>query len=89
MIALAPRRADGHFYLGAAYFKQHDLTGALDAWEKAVEVDRQYLPATFVLGALLAEMNRFDEAEPFLRQALAERSRDVAVQIEMARLYLH
>ena len=89
MIELAPGRADGHFYLGATHFKQRDLTAALDAWKKAIEVDRQYVPVTFALGALLAEMNRFDEAEPFLRRALAERGRDLPIQIEMARLYLH
>jgi tetratricopeptide (TPR) repeat protein len=89
MTELAPTRADGYFYLGATYLKRHDLAAALSVWKQAVEVDRQYLPATFAYGASLAEMNRFDEAEPFLRHALTERPDDVPVQLEMARLFLH
>jgi predicted Zn-dependent protease len=52
-------------------------------------VDPQYFPSVFALGALLAELGKFDEAKPYLKAALSQRPKDPAAELEMGRVCLH
>lgn len=73
MIQLAPGRPEGHFYLGAVYFKQRELEQALAEWRKTLEADANYFPALLAAGALLADRGEYDAAGTLLARAAAAR----------------
>jgi len=86
MVTVAPSRPDGHFYLGGSYFKQGELSRALEEWRIAARLDPQYFPPVFAIGALLAGQRNFDEGREWLMRALALRPNHGPTRFELGRL---
>ena len=86
MVALTPDQPGAHFYLGGAYFKQGQLSKALEEWRIAAQLDPQYFPSVFAVGALLAGERNFDEAREWLTRALVLRPNHGATRFELGRL---
>ena len=76
--------------LGVALFYLGDRPSALDAWQKAVDVDPSNLDTLYNLGTRAAENGRPEQAlqalESFVAQAPAERYR---TELRQARVLLN
>jgi tetratricopeptide (TPR) repeat protein len=72
-LALYPT-AEAHTFLGWAMSWRGDIQGAIDECKKAIEVDPTFGNPYNDIGAYLIELDRHDEAIPWLEKAkLAER----------------
>ena len=70
-VALTPRAAETHFYLGCAFQNQNDNNAAERAFRAAFDLDPTYGPAAHLLGALLSDQEeRLDEAMMWLQRAV-------------------
>ncbi len=58
----ASERPDGYYQLGRYYQGQNRLDQAIDAYRKALALDRNFVDAHNALGAAYAEQGRLDEA---------------------------
>jgi Flp pilus assembly protein TadD len=62
-VSLLPTNAAAWNYLGLAYHRAGLSTNAIDAYSRAIKLDRDLLEARFNLGCLLLEENRLDAAK--------------------------
>lgn len=62
-VALLPTNAAAWNYLGVACHRAGLLTNALEAYSRAIKLDRDLLEARFNLGCLLLDQNRLDAAK--------------------------
>lgn len=70
-VALTPRAAETHFYLGCAFQNQNDDAAAERAFREALDLDANSGPAAHLLGALLSHQeDRLDEAMMWLQRAV-------------------
>jgi tetratricopeptide (TPR) repeat protein len=85
-IRIAPSRAVLHHDLGLALRAAGDLHGALSAFEKAIALRHDYVPALYRAGELLAELGREEEARDCLSLALAFDPGSSASRLALCRL---
>ena len=76
-----------HFDLGRVQAQQGQYAAAVHSFGTAVQLDPNYLRARHNLGAALAAMKRYDEAEAVYRQALAQAPDDRGLHLNLAALY--
>jgi len=62
-VSLLPTNAAAWNYLGLAYHRAGLSTNAIDAYSRAIKLDRELLEARFNLGCLLLDENRLDAAK--------------------------
>lgn len=65
-----PDRADAHFNLGIAYTLNDNLPQAINAYQRAIEIDHHYGKAHYNLGTLYLKQGDIQEAIPRLEQAV-------------------
>ncbi len=70
ILAQYPLWADVHFRLGGAREAQGDLTGAEEAYGRALGLNRNYADARRKLGEVLMDQGRFEEALPHFDKLL-------------------
>ena len=79
--------AEIHFDLGRVQAQRGQYAAAVRSFGTAVQLDPNYLRARHNLGAALAVMKRYDEAEAVYRQALTQASEDRVLHLNLAALY--
>ena len=79
--------AEIHFDLGRVQAQQGQYAAALRSFRMAVELDTNYLRARHNLGATLAALKRYDEAEAVYQQALMRAPADRGLHLNLAALY--
>ena len=79
--------AEIHFDLGRVQAQQGQHAAAVYSFGTAVQLDPNYLRARHNLGAALAVMKRYDEAETVYQQALAQAPEDRGLHLNLAALY--
>ena len=79
--------AEIHFDLGRVQAQRGQYAAAVRSFGTAVQFDPNYLRARHNLGAALAAMKRYDEAEAVYRQALAQAPDDRGLHLNLAALY--
>ena len=79
--------AEIHFDLGRVQARQGQYAAAVHSFGTAVQLDPNYLRARHNLGAALAALKRYDEAEAVYRQALAQAPDDQGLHLNLAALY--
>lgn len=77
LVVFAQTKED-YYRNGYVYFSQGDYAKALDSYQKALEMDPQFVDARYWLGKTLEKMGRFEEAVKEWRMVLimAPRHRD-------------
>ncbi|MDE2814176.1 MAG: tetratricopeptide repeat protein, partial [Gemmatimonadota bacterium] len=79
--------AEIHFDLGRSQAQQGQYAAAVHSFGTAVQLDPNYLRARHNLGAALAALKRYDEAEAVYQQALAQAPEDRGLHLNLAALY--
>ena len=79
--------AEIHFDLGRVQAQRGQYAIAAHSFRTAVQLDPAYLRARHNLGAALATLRRYDEAEAVYRQALAQAPDDRVLHLNLAALY--
>ena len=79
--------AEIHFDLGRVKAQQGQYAAAVRSFGTAVQLDSNYLRAHHNLGAALAAMRRYREAEVVYRRALAQAPDDRGLHLNLAALY--
>ena len=79
--------AEIHFDLGRVKAQQGQYAAAVRSFGTAVQLDSNYLQARHNLGAALAAMRRYREAEAVYRRALAQAPDDRGLHLNLAALY--
>ena len=79
--------AEIHFDLGRVEAQQGQYAAAVRSFGTAVQLDSNYLQARHNLGAALAAMRRYREAEAVYRRALAQAPDDRGLHLNLAALY--
>lgn len=79
--------AEIHFDLGRVQAQQGQYAAAVRSFGTAVQLDPNYLRARHNLGAALAALKRYEEAEAVYRQALAQAPDDRGLHLNLAALY--
>lgn len=79
--------AEIHFDLGRVEAQQGQYAAAVRSFGTAVQLDSNYLQARHNLGAALAAMRRYREAEVVYRRALAQAPDDRGLHLNLAALY--
>ena len=79
--------AEIHFDLGRVKAQQGQYAAAVRSFGTAVRLDSSYLQARHNLGAALAAMRRYSEAEAVYRRALAQAPDDRGLHLNLAALY--
>lgn len=79
--------AEIHFDLGRVEAQQGQYAAAVRSFGTAVQLDSNYLQARHNLGAALAAMRRYSEAEAVYRRALAQAPDDRGLHLNLAALY--
>lgn len=67
---LQPEQARVHAQQGSAAYEQGDVSGAIEAWNRAVELNPADAATVNNLALLLKQKNRFDEAAVVLENGL-------------------
>lgn len=86
MVALAPKDPDGWYGLGLARKRTEDLPGAIEAWDKALELDASYDDANYEVARVLEKLGRVDEASARLRRELVIDPEDVDAGVLLSHL---
>ncbi len=73
--------------LGVVYFDRGDLPGAEREWTASLSPGRPYASTLSNLGLLRLQQKRYDEAEHFLEQAIAERPKFMSPHKNLAKVY--
>jgi tetratricopeptide (TPR) repeat protein len=68
--------ATGWNGLGVVYAQSGREPEAIEAWKRAVELDPSQYDTIYNLGTLLTQLNRFQEALPFLELFVRTAPRD-------------
>src|SRR6476646_8534613 len=68
-VALHPT-AEAHTFLGWTYHFQGKIDEAIDECKRAIEIDPDFGNPYNDIGAYLIDLNRYDEAIPWLDQAI-------------------
>lgn len=68
-LTVAPS-AEAHTFLGWAYSHRKDLHAAIEECQKAIEVDPSFGNPYNDIGAYFIELERYDEAIPWLKRAM-------------------
>lgn len=79
--------AEIHFDLGRVQAQQGQFAAAVRSFGTAVQLDSNYLRARHNLGAALAALRRYREAEAVYRRALAQAPDDRGLHLNLAALY--
>ena len=79
--------AEIHFELGRVQAQQGQYAAAVRSFGTAVQLDPNYLRARHNLGAALAAMRRYREAEAVYQRALAQAPDDQGLHLNLAALY--
>lgn len=75
-VSLLPTNAAAWNYLGLAYHRASQSTNAVDAYSRAIKLDRDLLEARFNLGCVLLDENRLDAAKTELTAYTLRRARE-------------
>jgi Tfp pilus assembly protein PilF len=87
-IEIEPERPQGYFGLAQTYIDQSAANeDAIQALEKALEVDPKYVSARAFLGIELLKKYDVHEAEDTLNQALSDEPNNLLVNIKYAEYY--
>ena len=79
--------AEIHFELGRVQAQQGQYAAAVRSFGTAVQLDPNYLRARHNLGAALAALRRYREAEAVYQRALAQAPDDQGLHLNLAALY--
>ena len=79
--------AEIHFALGRVEAQRGQYAAAVRSFGTAVQLDPNYLRAHHNLGAALAALRHYDEAEAVYRRALAQAPDDRGLHLNLAALY--
>jgi tetratricopeptide (TPR) repeat protein len=82
-----PNNPEAWFNLGLARYKQDNQDGAIDAWQKAGEVDPEFARGMASIGALELERGNREEAEEIFNQCLERSSTEPGCNINLAIMY--
>jgi len=78
-----------NFLYGECLMKErNDWAGAAAAFRKELEIDPNHFESNLLLGTLLREEGRHEEALPYLTRASRARGTDLAVQFSLGAVYL-
>lgn len=82
--------AKAYTFLGWAYSMKGKLEEAIELCKKAIELDPEFGNPYNDIGAYLIELGRYDEAIPWLRQAIFAKNYDSRhfPHINLARIYM-
>ena len=80
-----PEDFEAWYALGLGLSGAGDSKGELDAYRKAIELHPDDTQSLVNIGAALCELERYSEAEPFLRRAQKARHEDVLAYENLAR----
>jgi Tfp pilus assembly protein PilF len=88
-IALYPT-AEAHTFLGWTFHFQGKIAEAIDECKRAIEVDPEFGNPYNDIGAYLIGLNRYEEAIPWLEQAIAAKRYDPRhfAYFNLGRVYL-
>jgi len=88
-LAVRPRAATVHFYLGRVLLVLGNLAEAEAAARQAVSLEPNHFPGLRVLGAILQRQDKLSEAEQVLRKALALRPKDTRAELILGVVLMH
>ncbi len=57
-----PKDPEVYYWMGLIYHKRHKLYEAIDAFKKALEIDKTHTDSRMALGVMYLELERWDEA---------------------------
>lgn len=82
--------AKAYTFLGWAFSMKNDYEKAIEYCKKAIEIDPDFGNPYNDIGAYLIEQGRFEEAIPWLKQAIVAKNYDARhfPRINLARIYL-
>jgi len=82
--------ARAYTFLGWAYSMKGDYEKAIEACKKAIEIDPDFGNPYNDIGAYLIEMGRFEEAIPWLKQAMLAKNYEARhfPHLNLARAYM-
>ena len=86
--ALDPAQVAWPYYLGHSYRMQNDIPRALAAFEAAVRLRGDDVPALVWAGAMHLDAGRPDQAEPILRRAVSLQPASAAARTNLGRAVL-
>jgi len=76
-----------HFEKGTDLFNENKKEEAIEHFKKALEIQSDYLPATFNMAIALGDLERFDEAETILQEVIDKDASIVGSYDSLAYLY--
>ena len=82
-----PHHADVHYRLGLLLRHQGDLDGAIESFQRAVEINPQYFKALTKLGLALRETGRLDEAVGVHKRALDIDAESVELHYQLGLIF--
>lgn len=80
-------RATPHFEEGNDLFNEGKKEEAIECFRKALEIQNDYLPATFNIAIALGDLNRFDEAEAILNDVLKKDASIIGIYESLGYIY--
>ena len=64
-----PNSSEGYYYLGVSYFKQKKYSFAMDAFNRAINLDNSYADAHYYLGIIKESILKYSDAEYHYKKA--------------------
>jgi tetratricopeptide (TPR) repeat protein len=83
-----PRRADGYYNLGIAYFSMEDVPSAVSAWQSALDLDNRHVATLNQLGDIYLRSGDVARAIDYFLKAVASRPSEVTGYLNLGRAYL-
>lgn len=87
-IAITPDNADAHYCLGNALRSLGDTGGALSNYQAALQAVPGHVQALLGIGVICADLNRYDEAQGYLRAALRQQPGNPFIHSNIGATYL-
>lgn len=82
-----PENAYAHSVQGELALRDDDMTSALSAFRRVLELDPESELASVKVGFILLKLQRAEEAETVLREALKKHPHSPALQLQLAETY--
>lgn len=88
-VELNPKLPDVYAYYGQALVRTGDVSGATEAFRKALAANPHDFQSNLQLAVLLKEDDKYDEALECLNRALRVRPSDLGAHYQLATIHLH
>jgi len=86
---LIPNRTQGHYFLGALKFSFGDYRGALESYQKVLELERHFVDVDFNIATTYVKLRRYDEGLALYERSLERDPKNARLHDYYARaLYL-